>query len=207
MQWHYSKRMPIGRLVRHGVWIGDDFCGAVIYGRGANSNACDFIGIQQGQWCELVRVALCANSVPTSKIVATSLRLIGKSNPGLEAIVSYADPEQGHVGTIYQAMNWFYTGKTSRSRQYLVDGVWRHNREITSGAFGSRCRYSKSDQASFPTRLTEPKLRYVYPMTRQMRAKLASISLQYPLRVESDTRDTPRHHRGKGGATPTSTLD
>ena len=37
MNWHYSKTMPIGKLVKIGVWEDDKFIGVVIFGLGASA--------------------------------------------------------------------------------------------------------------------------------------------------------------------------
>jgi len=36
-----------------------------------------------------------------------------KKNSKVKLLLSYADPYNGHVGTIYQATNWIYLGETS----------------------------------------------------------------------------------------------
>ena len=58
MNWHYSKTMPVGKLVKIGVWEDCQFIGVVIYGRGANKSLGSQFKINQIQSCELVRVAL-----------------------------------------------------------------------------------------------------------------------------------------------------
>ena len=58
LQWHYSKRMPIGRIVKFGVWEDGDFIGAILFARGASPHLGDKYGLQQTEVCELVRVAL-----------------------------------------------------------------------------------------------------------------------------------------------------
>ncbi|NNE62371.1 MAG: hypothetical protein HKN35_15875 [Woeseia sp.] len=40
-----------------------------------------------------------------SRLIGGSLRLLGN-----QVLVSYADPNVGHVGYVYQATNWIYTG-------------------------------------------------------------------------------------------------
>jgi hypothetical protein len=62
---------------------------------------------------------------------------------GFEAVVAYSDPETrhtaygqlvfgGHIGTIYQASNAVYTGKTEvRTRYYFADGALLTDRELT----------------------------------------------------------------------------
>ena len=56
-------------------------------------------------------------------------------------MVSYSDPEQGHLGIIYQATNWIYQGNSIRLMpNYAIrlteDGTWMHSRNVTT-KFGS----------------------------------------------------------------------
>ena len=37
-----------------------------------------------------------------------------KQNTDIKALISYADPKEGHAGTIYQATNWLYQGNSIR---------------------------------------------------------------------------------------------
>lgn len=54
-----------------------------------------------------------------SILVGRSLQMLPKPC----AVVSYADSEWGHVGVIYQATNWLYTGSTvSHDHAYIVEG-------------------------------------------------------------------------------------
>ena len=50
-------------------------------------------------------------------------------------LISYSDPEQGHMGIIYQATNWVYQGNDMRLMgNYGVklseDGDWMHSRKV-----------------------------------------------------------------------------
>ena len=49
MNWHYSKTMPIGKLVKYGVWENDKFVGCVIFGRGASPHIGDLYGLKQNE--------------------------------------------------------------------------------------------------------------------------------------------------------------
>ncbi len=64
----------------------------------------------------------------TSQIVAIALRLLHRHSPEIRMVVSFADPAQGHAGTIYQAMNWIYVGDSNPTQENFVDGRWRHVR-------------------------------------------------------------------------------
>lgn len=56
--WHYSKCMPIGKLVKIGVWEDSKYIGVVIFGYGNNQFQGVAYGLVQTQICELLRVAL-----------------------------------------------------------------------------------------------------------------------------------------------------
>lgn len=103
--WHYSHKMPTARLVKIGVWEDSLFIGAVVFGGGANSDLGAPYGLTQFETAELVRVALKEHKSAVSKIVSISIKMIKKEFPKLLLLVSFADPEHGHVGGIYQAMN------------------------------------------------------------------------------------------------------
>ena len=109
--WHYSKTMPSSKIAKFGVWEDGRFIGAVLYSWGANNNIGKPYGLKQVEVCELVRVALTEHVSQVSQIVAVTLRILKKQSPGLRLIASYADPREGHNGSIYQAMNWIYAGK------------------------------------------------------------------------------------------------
>lgn len=72
--------------------------------------------------------------------------LIGRSLPLLDKhiVVSYADTTQGHVGRVYQATNWLYTGLSAAFMDTIIEGKEHlHSISITDsgggrGAGGSR---------------------------------------------------------------------
>jgi hypothetical protein len=123
-------------------------------------------------------------------------------------VVSYADSGQGHVGTIYQATGWLYLG-TSEQSYIRVRGQVEHPRTLYD-------RYGRSGQsipwlqAHVDPRASRvpmaPKLKYAMPLTPAVRKDLETTARPYPKRERSDTSDTPGAQPGKGGATPTRSL-
>lgn len=103
MNWHYSKAMPAGKLIKIGVWEDDVFKGVVIFGRGATNELFTQYGLKNIQGCELVRIALRNHKTFVSRIISIAIKMLVKLNPGLRMIVSFADPSEGHNGGIYQA--------------------------------------------------------------------------------------------------------
>lgn len=187
--WHYSRTVPAGKLVKIGVWEGGQFIGAVVFGRGANNNIGSRYGLRQTEICELVRVALKGHAAPVSRIVGLAVRLLRRQSPGLKLIVSYADPEQGHVGSIYQAGNWVYAGRSGEQRELLVSGQDMHKRSANSRwgtASPERLRALTGLQVEWgPSRW---KHTYLMPMDAAARARIEPLRQPYPKKEPNDGR-------------------
>lgn len=110
--WHYSKSLPTPPLVKIGVWEDEKFIGCVMFSRGSNNNMLKPYSLSVTEGCELTRVALTTHKAPVSRIVSIALRMVRKEMCGLRLVVSYADPNKGHAGSIYQAGGWVYVGQT-----------------------------------------------------------------------------------------------
>jgi hypothetical protein len=187
MNWHYSEKMPIGKLVTFGVWEDEKFIGAIIFGRGANPHMANSRGLRQDQAVELIRVALRSHLAPVSQIVGIALKQLNVTNPGLRLVVSYADPEQNHVGTIYQAGNWIFTGQGPQNIQYFFEGKWYHSRMIGPAGFGGHSaisRLSKEEQRNLVTRKIAGKYSYLMPLDKGMRRQIERLRQPYPQAVE-----------------------
>jgi hypothetical protein len=180
--WHYSKSIPAGKLAKVGAWENDKFIGVVIFGWGANRNMAQEYQLRQTECSELVRVALTGHHSPVSKIVAISIRLIKKQSPGVQLLVSYADPLQDHHGGIYQAMNWVYKGSTGREAKYRYKGKLLHARQVSEtgviSAFGNvtRCpRICDCEKIMVPG-----KHKYLYPLNKEIADRIKPLGKPYP---------------------------
>ena len=195
--WHYSQCLPAGKLVKVGAWENGKFIGVVIFGRGANNNLSKPYGLTQLECCELVRIALTKHAAPVSRIAALAMRFLKDQSPGLRLIVSYADPEQGHHGGIYQAGNWTYKGPSATSVKIWYKGKWSHKKTVDD---------SGVDQSKLKKKRSEPKHTYLMPLDNEMRKQILPLSKPYPKRAGSETSDTPGFHPGEGGSLPTPAL-
>jgi len=54
-----------------------------------------------------------------SRVISICLKHIKRFMPEVKLIVSYADPQYGHDGTIYKAANFDYWGTSSKDKGYL----------------------------------------------------------------------------------------
>lgn len=173
--WHYSKCIPAGKLIKIGVWEEGVYIGCLIYGRGANKSLMSQFNMRTEDGCELVRVALNKHTTEVSKIMSISRKFIKKLSPNLMLLVSYSDTNQGHNGGIYQADNWLYLGLNKGSSYELQDkdGKWKHPRSINA-KYGSELGFKK--------RKLKPKHLYVKPLVN-MKFK----TKPYPKRHEHES--------------------
>lgn len=204
--WHYSKVLPVGKLVKVGAWENDKFIGVVLFGRGANHNMSKPYGLGQDQCVELVRVALTKHKTPVSKIMMLAIKFLKKSNEGISLIVSYADLDAGHHGGIYQATNWIYEGifNAGNRQGFLINGRVRHNKSVHSmGVKQSIDAVRRQIDPKAIEVFTKGKHKYLMPLDANMSAKIAPLAKPYPMRVKKQDSGHPSE---LGGAVPTDTL-
>ncbi len=177
-QWHYSKVLPTGKMLRLGVWERGDFRGVVIFSRGASPNLGKKWGLGSAEVSELTRIALREHDAPVSRLISISTRDLARRNPGLRLSVSFADPNEGHLGVVYQAAGWIYTGQSSPVTGWRIGGRWRHRRGSWHQAKGKRVR----------TRVFPGKFRYVRVLQRsdrELRRIVEAKRLPYPKSCEA----------------------
>ena len=205
-RWHYSGTLPVGKIVRFGVWESKKFVGVVLFAWGANKDLGTPYGLALIECCELVRVALTKHITPVSRIVAICLRLLKKNNPGLRLVVSFADPVENHHGGIYQAGNWTYTGTTKPTFEYRMNGLRLNKRAYTGRQFGTGAKAILPESAY---KVQVPgKHRYLYALEETMRTTLKQLRVSYPVnqRARSIDSDATGDQPVEGGANPTRAL-
>jgi hypothetical protein len=125
-QHHYSKACPPG-MHWFSAWHGAELVGVMLFRKPSLPKTgaayeCDL---------ELSRVVLLdkAGKNSESRFIGWALRWL-KKHTDKRAVISFADPRFGHVGTIYKASNWQYLGreKGHGTRRIVVDGEWLHSK-------------------------------------------------------------------------------
>jgi hypothetical protein len=201
--------MPTPPLVKIGAWEDTVYIGCVLFSRGANNNLCKPYRLRITEIAELTRVALTTHSTPTSKIVRIALRFLAVHAPGLRLLVSYADPNHGHHGGIYQALNWLYVGDTGADFQ-AVDQSGRawHSRQVSRTGvkrqYGTYRRVPRYADCTLVPLLGKHK--YLYPLDATMRAQCLPLSRPYPKRATSILADASVVQAEESGAAPTVAL-
>lgn len=194
--WHYSRMMPhakLAKIAKIGVYEDGKFIGCVIFGSGATRQFGTRYGLTQFQICELVRIALREHQAPVTRIVAIALKLLKGAFPKLRMVISFADPEQDHVGAIYQAGNWTYTGMTTPSPEFIFKGRRWHgrafNKHLTPFQIaGCKSNFDKARKLDPSTTQIEgsSKHRYLMPLDEEMKKQIAPLALAYPKKSNAD---------------------
>ncbi len=135
--WHYSDYVNIQAkhtfgLFRDGVFL-PELIGVCVYTRPAGPTAAQKYYPQDPDKClELRRLCLVDDTPKNAEsfFVSRTLKWLRK-NTAWKFVVSYADPEQGHQGTIYKASNFKYEGETAPGSSLVVDGKPFHIRTLT----------------------------------------------------------------------------
>jgi hypothetical protein len=174
--WHYSGCLPPSKTAKFGVWENGVFIGVVVYGVGATADLVKKYGLSPDEGCELVRIALRTHSAPVSQIMSKTLSILKASFPKLRLVVSFADPEQGHHGGIYQATNWIFAGNSQASDEYIyLDKRWQ----------GRAFRHKYKGMERHPDVQVvkgSSKHRYLMPLDKKMRKQILPLAQPYPKR-------------------------
>jgi hypothetical protein len=120
MNRHYARRMcPISYAF--GAYVGGVLLGVVTYGTPVSSSLRK--GICGDSWAdsvvELNRLCCESKKNTASQLVGRSLSMLPKPS----IVVSYADTNQGHVGYVYQATNFIYTGLSAKRTDWKIKGM------------------------------------------------------------------------------------
>ena len=109
-----------------------------------------------------------------------------KQNTDIKALISYSDPEQRHLGIIYQATNWIYQGNSIRHMgNYGIaleeGGKFMHSRTVSATYGSHNVEHLKKKIGHTFWRKEEPeKHRYVYFLCGKKDKKKMMKSLKHP---------------------------
>lgn len=104
-----------------------------------------------------------------SFLIGNTISLVPK-----EIIVSFAEVEKGHVGYVYQATNWIYTGLSKIRGNWTVKGLDKHSHTIADKYTSKELREKFGDD--FITVPRPRKHRYIYFNVKSKRRKKELLS-------------------------------
>jgi len=176
---HYAHRIPSVSWA-FGLYIDGILEGVVSYGTPASSTLLSGVCGKENadKVIELNRLII-NEGVPknsASYLVGQSLKLLPKP----KIVVSYADTKQGHIGYIYQATNFIYTGLSSKFLDPKVKGLEKqHHATYAHGMTNEELKKKYGDKLYFEERAR--KHRYLYFVgCPELKEKLNYKVLPYP---------------------------
>lgn len=173
---HYAKRMP-SITYAFGLYEKGLLVGVVCYGSLASQSLCKGIAGQEhrSDVLELNRLVLKNNKKNEASIlVSASFKLLPKP----KIIVSYADSEQNHLGTVYQATNFLYTGLSDKRNEWRIKNCNLHSKTVCE-------KYTLDERKSNPDKFIQierpRKHRYLYFLGNKTQKKIYKKDLKYKL--------------------------
>lgn len=73
-----------------------------------------------------------------SWFLSRALRVLRRERPAIEAVVSYSDPQAGHIGQCYAALSGAYRGMTRPRTAYSIGGVPISGRSLSKISLNER---------------------------------------------------------------------
>lgn len=178
---HYAGRLP-SISYAYGLYENENILGVLTIGKPASHSLC--VGICGKEYSknvyELNRLVVEEN-LPKN-VLSFFLSKVLKLLSGEDLIiVSYADEGMGHHGYIYQATNWWYTGKTkSRTDKYTAPG--KHSRHY-------------DNENEHLRKFRSSKFRYVYVPNRKFRKEIKK-TIKYEVFEEYPKGENDRYELG-----------
>lgn len=180
---HYAKRIP-SITYAYGLFNDGEIVGVVTYGTPSSSPLRSGVCGQEyaGIVLELNRLCLLHNKKnDASRLVSGSLKMLPKPS----IVISFADTEQGHIGYVYQACNFIYTGPSAKRTDWKIKGLEHlHGQSIADEFRGSENR-SEAMRAKYGDRFylkqRSTKHRYVALLGSKTQKKMMNKALKYPV--------------------------
>lgn len=164
---HYSRKLPSNVVKSFGLFENGSLVGCVTYGIPASPPLCRGLAGEENKnkVLELNRLAIRPDlngDNRASFLVSKSLKMLPRGT----FVVSYADTGWTHVGYVYQACNFLYTGLSAkRVDSYQPDG--------------KHCRAYDKNNHSDLHQTRNPKHRYVYLVGTKNDKKTMLKQLRY----------------------------
>lgn len=181
---HYAGRWP-SISYAYGLYEKDELVGVVTYGTPSSPTLRAGIAGKEYSYDVLELNRLCLlNNKPNeaSYLVSRSLKMLPKN----KIIVSFADSSQKHVGFVYQACNFLYSGLSAKRTDMRIKGKEHlHSTTITDEFRGvpNRAKAIREKYGDLVYMAQRPrKHRYLYITGTRRYKKEVLECLKYPLK-------------------------
>lgn len=188
---HYLHSMPGATQIALGVFARSRLMGAMTLGCGP-ANAHRLVeGAIPADCLTITRLWL-SDDLPKnseSRTLGMALRVLRRQTT-VKFVLAYADPSAGHLGVVYQAANFLYTGLSVSTPVYQVEDRPAVHSRTLSQVLGTRnLSYLKAQGLDVRPVRPEPKYRYAYFLDSTWGNHLLVPVLPYPKREATHARD------------------
>ncbi|MGA1777123.1 MAG: hypothetical protein ACO39G_08610 [Flavobacteriaceae bacterium] len=178
---HYARRKCPMTYV-YGLFFNEELIGICVFGTSANRNNNSIGDFKVIELNRLFTEDGVEKNV-LSHFVAECLKRL----PSPIIVISYADPNNGHKGYIYQATNWLYFGQGHRQdgrrdtgiTQFRKDGKMYHAKTV-SGLIGSSSK-KVAEEHGFERLFLPPKHKYGYLIGNKRQKREMLKQIKYPI--------------------------
>lgn len=178
---HYAGRVP-SISYAFGLMRGASLIGVVTYGTPPSHTLLKGVaGEANAKFVLELNRLTCENTKNCASIlVGRSIRML----PRPSIVVSYADTGAGHVGYVYQATNFLYTGMSSPWNDPVVQGLeHQHHATFAHGMTNDEMRERFGDALGFRQRTRKHRYIYIHAGRRdreRLRSELRYEIIPYP---------------------------
>lgn len=171
--YHYSKSIN-GLMSSYCFKLeyNNELKGAMLYGKLGMANVWKKYSNNPNNLLELRRLCLVDNTPKNAEsyFIGRSLRWL-KQNTNIKKIVSYADPNYGHQGIIYQATNFIKLGYTSPGKVIIWNNKKYHDKAIRTKYKGKLKPFAEKlslalERGEAYYKKQQPKIIYVYSIDK-----------------------------------------
>lgn len=168
-QYHYSKGSHNGPFPNYGLYHNDRLIGVLMFATPCSENVRSsvFGKDYKDSVIELHRLHIQDGTPKNTEswFISRCLRQLLKDRPQTMAVISFADPTEGHSGTIYKATNFGYYGLSSPAKFYKdQSGRLRHPRQA-----GKNITLKQAKEWGWELCPRMGKHRYIFLLTKQAR--------------------------------------
>ena len=176
---HYMKRIP-PISVAFGLFKEEKLLGIITYGISASTTLRRGVCGEKNadNVYELTRLWI-SDDAPfngESFLISQSIQKLDK-----EIIVTYAEIEQGHLGIVYQASNFFYCGLSSKFTDPRVKGLEHQHHTTYARGLNKQQLVEKYGEDNIYYIDRPRKHRYVYFNAKKRRRRNLIKQLSYPI--------------------------
>lgn len=132
---HYLHRVPHIKA-SYGLYRENLLMGIVTFGIPPSPQLMNICGKEYKKNVLELNRLWCYDESPKNSesfLIANAIKLLKNDHPEIKILVSFADTREGHLGYVYQATNWYFTGySVSGGGTIVIKGEEHHPKSLNN---------------------------------------------------------------------------